>query len=282
MRWNVSLIFLLISPLACTLESPKRHFVRAEWLWSEGNYAAAIIEYDRTIKKSPKSPLGLQALYRSAGLLAVFLNRYEDAIERYQSFIDRSEDAELVWNAKKEMGEILFTHLGRYKRAAEHYQDMITIRPKDANVPLFKFRIAKAEFFLWKFVDARQSFQKLYDENPHNEWGEQALLEIAQSYYTQGEQEPGGYADSHNSDYLLAIKAYEKFLKAFPQSARVPEAKFGIASCYEELDQLAQAVEMYESIRTTYPSPGVVNVRLERLGHRKGVKGAKTAVTKNQ
>ena len=53
------------------------------------------------------------------------------------------------------------------------------------------------------------------------------------------------------------------------ESTLVAEARFGIANCLEELDQLDAAYHSYEYLLNSYPSPKVIQIKLARLKERK-------------
>jgi TolA-binding protein len=65
------------------------------------------------------------------------------------------------------------------------------------------------------------------------------------------------------------MEAFTRFMKRYPQSTLIPDAKFGIASCLEEMDQLDAAYHAFEELRSTYPSPNVIEVKLVRIRERK-------------
>jgi TolA-binding protein len=141
--------------------------------------------------------------------------------------------------------------------------------------PEFQFRIAKSHFFLWHFADAIQAYETLIKSYPQTPWAEKASYEIGVTYFTRGEQHAGrgGLASmslARDSDvYQEAIDAYEKFLKKYPNSELAPQARFGIAACLEEMDQLDAAFHAYEALRASYPSPKVIEIKLARIRERK-------------
>ena len=100
---------------------------------------------------------------------------------------------------------------------------------------------------------------------------EKAAYEIGVTYYTRGEQRTDNEANRNlgPESYQDAIDAFEDFLKRYPKSELVPQARFGIASCLEEMDQLDAAYHAYESLRSTYPSPNVIEIKLARIRERK-------------
>lgn len=273
-RWNILRtshrffsLLLLVSAVGCSFNSPKKRFILAERLWTDKKYEAAVREFDKIVKRAPQSKLGVQALYRAAMTETVFLNRHTEAIERLKRVTAISSEAELVWSSRKQIGEILFEKLRRYAEAEIFYRELIEKHPEATEVPMFLFRVAKSQFYLWKFEESIQTFRSLHQRFPGTDQAQRALYEVGVAYYTGGEQEPGGYGASMEV-YEDAIKAYQEFIRTYPRSALVAQARFGIATCFEEMDQLEKARDEYLALQSIYPSPKVIKIKLIRIEQR--------------
>ena len=263
-----SLAALVFFSLAgCSVDNHKKKYILAEKLWADGKYSAAVSEFERVVKRDPQGKYGMQALFRGAMTQTVFLGQHSEAIEKFRLYIERSSEGSVVWSAQKQIGEILFSRLKQYSRAARHYKELLRLRPQAKEAPEFLFRLAKSLFFQWKFDEAIQNFQRITQEYSNTHWAEQAAYEIGLTYFTGGEQTPGGSGPGMEV-YQKAITAFEEFVKKYPESRWVPEAQFGIASCYEELDQLEEAKTRYEALRTLYPTPEVIEIKLSRIRDR--------------
>jgi TolA-binding protein len=252
-----------LAATACGLSSEKKRYVLAEKLWTEGNYAAAVSEFEKVYARDPRGKLGRQALYRAATTEAYFLSLYSDAIRKFATFAQLTDDPNAAWDAQKQIAEILFSKIELHPQAIQQYQTLLKIRPDSSDAPMFRFRIAKSRFYLWQFDEAVTGYRELMRTYPQSPWAEKAAFEIGVSYYTRGEKNAGG------EFYQDAINAYQAFLKSYPKSELVPEAKFGIASCLEEMDQLDAAYQAYEALKPTYPSPKVIEIKLVRIRERK-------------
>ena len=55
----------------------------------------------------------------------------------------------------------------------------------------------------------------------------------------------------------------------FPKGKYAIFAQFGMAVCYEELEQLDEAFRIYESIKDKYPERGVLELKLKRVSERR-------------
>jgi TolA-binding protein len=270
---GLCLLALASLAFACGLNSSKKEYVLAEKFWTDGNYAAAVAEFDRVYARDSRGILGLQALYRSATTQTYFLSQYPEAIRKFKIFAEITTDREAAWNARAQVGEILFMKTEVYSEAATHYRAMIADNPRHPDSPLYLFRIARSEFFQWQFEQGLQDYRGLIKLYPESPYAERALYEIGVTYFTRGEQRTSSRENAHapagKESYQDAIDAFEQFLKHYPKSEWVPHARFGIASCLEEMDQLDAAYHAYEALKSTYPSPNVITIKLVRIRERK-------------
>lgn len=262
----VALAFLLFS--ACSVNNAKKSFVLAEKFWGDGQYGAAVVEFERAFVKDPKGKVGLQALYRAAVTQAYFLSEYADAIRKLKIYAENSDNGPTVWEAKKLVGELLFSKLEDYDHATQHYRALVQMDPQAAEVPEFLFRIGKSRFYVGDFEEAIATYRQLTKQYSKTSWAEKAAYEIGVAYFTRGEQHPNGRGPVFEN-YQEAIDAFEDFLEKYPSSPLLAEARFGIASCFEELDRLDAAQQAYAALLTSYPSPKVIQIKLARIRERK-------------
>ena len=236
-------------------------------------------EFDRVTAQDPKGKLGLQALYRSAVTEDLFLAKYEDAVRRLKQYADAEAETDpaAAWEAERQIGEILFSKLDQYDRAILHYKALLQRKADTPEAPEFLFRIGKSQFFLWQFDEAVATYRDLIKRYRGSPLAERASYEIGVTYFTRGEQRPGGSGPGVEA-YQDAIDAYQKFMRAYPRSALVPEAQFGMASCLEEMDQLDAAYHAYEALRGAdrYPAPKVIEIKLARIRERKAQRSQMT------
>jgi TolA-binding protein len=269
--WAAALVAFALLSSGCTSNSAKKQYLLAEKLWTDGRYAAAVVEFDKVAAKDPRGKLGSQALYRSATTQMLFLSQYAEAVRKFKAFAEiPGVDAELAWDAQKQIGEILFFKTEQYDQAIQHYEAMVRQRPTAPEAPELIFRTAKSHFYLWQFDDAVDLYRQIGAKYPGTAWAEKAAYEIGVSYFTRGEQGNTGREREKGAPnvYQQAIDAFQRFIKQFPQSTLIPEARFGIASCLEETDQLDAAYRAYESLKDVYPSPKVIIIKLTRIRER--------------
>ena len=83
----------------------------------------------------------------------------------------------------------------------------------------------------------------------------------------RGELEIGN-ALSGAGKCVEAIKHFDTIVAKAPKAQRVL-ASFGKASCYEELDDLDNAYEIFSSIKDEYPTPAVIELKMQKIKRRK-------------
>ena len=261
---SVGLAFVLVSFIGCTSDTAKKHYLAGEKFWAEKRYQDAADEFEVTHRKNPTGKLALKSLYRAAMTQALFLSDYPRALENFRTFIDAaSPSSPTVWTAKKQVADILFDKQRKYSEAAQYIKTLIEERPDAPEVPEFKFQIAKAYFYLWKFEDAIAMYQRIQQDYPGSVWAERASFQTGVTLFTAGEEK-----QLVKDPYKKAMEAYKQFIQKYPQSMWAVQARFGIAACLEELDQLDAASKAYSEIVESYPSPHVIRIKMARIAQR--------------
>ena len=141
-----------------------------------------------------------------------------------------------------------------YPESIDYYKKLLELHAKEDERAEFLFRIAKSYYHLWKFNDAVKTYQQIAQLFPETELAEKASFQIGMTYFTGGNE---SFDFESGNAYQKAIQSFESFIKKYPKSLYGIEAKFGIASCLEEMDHLDEALQKYEEIKEVYPSPKV-------------------------
>ncbi len=262
-----ALLGMLFLVGACSTDSARNHFLLGEKLWTEQRYAASIAEYEKTISRDPGGRFGIQALYRAALTQTLYLNQHEEALRKLKRFVELADESEAKWEARVQIGEILFGKVERYDEALAHYQALVKLRPSGPQAPEMHFRIAKSQFFLRKFDDAMQTYREIQRHYPGTPLAERSAYELGMTYLTRASQQTEERT-SLAASYQEALDVFQAFLRKYPKSRWAVEARFGIANCLEEMDQLEAAYRAFEELKAAYPSPAVVETRMIRIRER--------------
>lgn len=248
-------LLLLALGHGCNANSPETKFLLAEKLLEDKKYEAAINEFRTIVDKAPRSPLGLDAQLKVAQIQHLYLGRSQEAIEAYREFLEYSKDEAKKREVEKTLADLQFQNFENYDEAIASYSKLIKENTNEKEGEELVYRLGRAFFLQAKFEDALKMFEYLRTRYPNG------------GYFWKSELETGN-ALSAMGKCQDAIKQYEKVVVGAPADQKVL-AKFAQASCYEEQDELDKAYEIFSSIRSDYPAPSVVELKMQKIKRRK-------------
>lgn len=241
---------------ACNANSSKNQFDLAERLFKEKKYSASIYEFRKIVKKNPKSKLGIDALYRVGVIQRLYLSEPEKAIESFQALLIRTEDPDFLRKIRETIAEMYFSDFNDFDRAIPFYAALAKdSSPKNLKRDFYLYRHGRALFLMGRFEAASKSFAEIEKNFPNSSYREKASLARADAFNSQGNCED-------------AIEVYE-LLSASKESKIKNMAIFGMANCYEEIDNLDKAYDLLASIRDTYTTPHVIDLKMKKIKRRK-------------
>jgi tetratricopeptide (TPR) repeat protein len=248
---------------SCTSQSSiSARYLTAEKLWTEKKYEASVVEFDRIVKESPGSALGVQALWRASMTRALFLNDFPAALRGLQHFIDQSAQNNLILEAQKEIGEILFSKTQQYAQAIDHYEKLVQSKKYPNEEGFFLYRISRANADLGKIKRAIATEELLLSKYPEGDLAEKTKLDLAQNWFTIGDVEKQAYTKSLELYKEVADETRTRDRKKYI------DAQFGMAIVMEEMDHLEEAVNIFKSIESEYEVPNVVKIRIQKINDR--------------
>jgi len=260
--WTGVALAILLS--ACTIQSSlSSRYLTAEKLWTEKNYRAAVTEFDRIVKDSPNSAIGLQALWRASSTRTLFLDDQEEAVRGFETYLERASNSDLAPQAQKEIAEIYFLKLDQYPKAIDAYQKLLESKKFSADdEAMFLYRISRSYFLMGKILHSIESNEQLIQKFPKSPYFLKAKVDLANGWYAVGDTEKEGYAK--------AMKLFQEIanLTRGRDETVYAEALFGEASILEEQDQLEEAYNRFKALVSIYPVPNVVKIRMIRLEER--------------
>ncbi len=254
-RLGIALPFLLLILAGCNARSPETKYHLAERLLEDKKYEAAISEFQDIVDKSPASALGQEAQLKIAQIQHLYLGRSQEAIESYTEYLKRSKDPLKRREVERTMGDLQFQNLENYNEAIASYTKLVKESPKSPDAEELLYRLGRAFFLKSQFSDAIKVFQHQKTSFPEGELRWKADLEI-------------GNALSGMGKCNEAIKTFDQIVAGAPKAQRVL-ANFAKASCYEEQDDLDNAYEIFSQIKDDYPTPAVVELKMQKIKRRK-------------
>ncbi len=263
MKAVAPMIFCL-GAAACTVQSSiSNHYLTGEKLWTEKNYLAAVSEFDRVVKESPNSAIGLQSLWRASTTRELFLNQPEEALKGFELFLERASSSDLAPQAKTEIGDIFFSRLMQYQKAADYYETLLNSKKYSAEEgSKFMYRIARSNLLSNRIKKAIEWYELGISRYPASPYFLKMKFDLAHAWYAIGDTDRTSYSRAQKLFQELKLKVKETDHRLFV------ECVFGEASALEEEDRLEEAFEMFQSIQNDYPAPNVIRVRILRLSER--------------
>ena len=255
---NFSLVLALCSLIifsGCNANSSKNKYTLGEKFLEDRKYEAAISEFQDVVDKEAFTDTGKSALLKIAQIQHLYLGRGKEAEANYELFLKRNKDEKLKAEVDKTLATLSYEIFEDYEKAIERYTHLISAYPTDPNIELYYFNIARSYFLLSKFDDAKKSYEDLQLRFPTGRFSKKAALEVANGYAAKG-------------NCKEAIKQFTQVEK-MGDPALVVLAKFGAASCYEEMGDLDEAYEIFGQIRDKYPTPSIVDLKMSKIKRRK-------------
>ena len=170
-------LLLIVLLGGCGGSGAKSEYILAEKLWEERSYAAAAAQFERAFQKDQKGTLGKQALYRAATTQYLFTQKHAAALALFRRYLEVDPEGPAARDAEVQIGEILYSKLSQYDAAIQHYRKWLREHPGDPLNPEFLFRIGRAQFYLWQFEDAIQTFESVTLQSTDEKWVSEALFQ---------------------------------------------------------------------------------------------------------
>jgi TolA-binding protein len=246
---------LLLLLFACNANSPENKYQLAERLLEDKKYDAAISEFQDIVDKAPNSTLGLEAQLKIAQIQHLYLGRSQQAADAYREFLKRSHDEPKKRDVERILADLQFQNFENYDDAIATYSKLLKENRNDGELEELLFRLGRAFFLKSQFVDAEKIFNYQKSKYPNGKFFWRAELEIGNSL-------------SSRNNCGDAIKQYDRVIAGAPKTEAVL-ASFAKAICHEEQDELDKAYELFSSIRSDYPAPAVIDLKLQKIKRRK-------------
>ncbi len=252
------MLFVTLLPIlgACNAKSSKNQYDLAERLFEEKKYGASVHEFRKVVKKDPKSELGIDSLYRVGVIQRLYLHKPNLAIQSFQSLLSRTEDPDLERKIREMIGEMYFSDFNDFQQAAKLYAILVKDKsPKNKKRAFYLYRYGRALFLMGNFKQALDAFGEIEEKYSDGRFYEKARLALGDTLNSSGQ--------CHK-----AIKAYEELSKSSDKKIRSMSI-FGMANCYEEIDNLDKAYDLLTSIKDSYSTPYVVDLKMKKIKRRK-------------
>jgi TolA-binding protein len=222
-------------------------FNEAERLLSEGQYLAAIENYNRVFDSFPESPYAPRSQYKIGLIYSLYLSDFQKAMKAYSTLFYMYPVSPEVVLARMDRARV-FTSLGDHWNAIEEYQWLMENGPADRR-DRFQYNIAVEYLKMNDFGQARVELMELLSSMPSTPLAPECNYQLANIYYLEGYLEE-------------AIEAYDEVISKFQGHWVSLEAKLGKATVLEEAGRLKEALRVLKELEDEYPNREAVKIRI--------------------
>jgi TolA-binding protein len=223
-------------------------------------------------------------------LAAVFnyQNKNDAAQEKLSQLIQSFPTSLYLEEALYERGQIYLEEL-RYPEAVKAFSELISNKP---NTPLLPFALegrAVANFSQQRYAETVADYKLILDNHPSSTNAETALKGLQEALALQENSEEFGeylqaykkanpdagtvqaleYESAKNlyfsNKFQQAAKAFENYLRAYPEAGQKSEALYFTADSYLQVGEESKALDVYILLEKESPSPYRVKA-LQQLG----------------
>ncbi len=236
---------------------------RANRAEKKGDFSEALRYYKRVTAKDPHTDSALEAARAGARVALLDLQDGRAAIEFYRLLIMYSPDQNERREAQVKIAQIYYENLNDYRAAIVEYNKLLQLI-RDPNEE-FRFRmpLAKSHYFLNQFVQARAELKTLLSKDiSGNDKFDVTLLLANISLALKNHEEAAGL--------------FRQLMKDHPDRSRKENVALNLVMALEEQKQFADAIEILQAARSSYPTPEFIDLRIKRLKERQSqLPGAK-------
>lgn len=254
---------------------------------SSGNYQAAIALLEKSNDPRDQEVYKKVSFYRGLELFNEL--QYAEALNYLKKAVN-SNDAVLAGRSLYWLGETSY-QLKDFSNAKNFYTQFLN-NPNVSKTDEYKqvyYSLAYADFNLKNYKGAIENFEQYLKNNPKtNDWTNDALLRLADSYFVEGKYWPamerynklisGNSADEDYAAYQKAIsygfvdrsnkkiEELEGFIKKYRNSNLRPNALFELGNAYVSEGNTAKGVQYYKQIQNEYKGNNFVSRAMLREG----------------
>ncbi len=228
---------------------------QGEKLLAERRYQDAISHFRQYYLEHPHAKEAPLALLRIGNIYRLHLKDFKKSIEAFGVLSQRFPETDEGRQAQLLLGGIHASQFNDYQQAIVEYQKVVLGKGySDGQRIEALLKTGNAYFSLGNFVQARIEYKKLKQEYAESYAAKVATLQLANCFNAEG-------------DCQKAIPIYQEVAAFTGDEIKnlAVQGTFAAAACFEELGKYEEALKLFDSVKNSYPSRRVVEVRIEKL-----------------
>lgn len=226
--------------------------------------------------------------YFRAGVIHNFENRNTQAIEQLNRVISGFPNSRYYEDALFQKAQINM-ETTQYQAARSGFSELVSNRPNSPFVPFALEGRAVANYSLKEYENAVKDYKAILDNHPNSSNVEAALVGLQESLTLMGRAgEFSSYLSTYkganpgssslqtlefenaknlffNQSYNESIRAFENFLRSYPNVTQSPEARFFIGDSYFRLGDRDKALDYFYQLENTSEAT-LRNRAVQRIG----------------
>jgi TolA-binding protein len=250
-------LFVLLLLVSSCSEGHKARALYSQALVAldQGLDGAAAEYLTQYIVRYHENPHVEEALFQRGTIYHLYQSRYPDAVNDFREILERFPQGNRAMEARLGIAEILEKKLGDCRLGIVQYQHLISDYDTVTDNDLYQYRISQCYYNLLNFEQSMLEYKFLVDNYPASSLIDDAYFQIAIVLQTAG-------------DLDEAEKAWRQYLVRYPDGEQFLDAKFGLASTLEELEELKEALGIYQEIFDDYDNKEALGWRIEKVRER--------------
>ena len=232
-----------------------KQILKAQDYIKKGKYQLAVDEYNKILNDMPAADLKVKIYYQLGDLHAIHLNQLTKGVLYFKKVLELTNDPVWLVKSQERLGEINYTFLKDYNAAKDVYKRLVDFKPKLNKYQLYEYRLAKILLHYNEVEELKKLVSEILKNKSHEYYVDGYYI-LGQSYF-------------QNKDWNKAIGFFKEYLKREKRRDKIVNVKFLIGNCYETLEKLKNAYNIYYSILGDYPNTKVIQDRLKSVYDRR-------------
>lgn len=248
-------------------------------------FADALEIFNRAIRENNAST---DYAHFRAGVIHNFENRNPQAIDQLDRIINGFPTSRYLEDALFQKAQINM-EMTRYSEARDGFSALISSRPNSPFIPFALEGRAVANYSLQQYEGAITDYKSILDNHPNSSNVDAALVGLQESLTLQGragefsnylstykKTNPGSnslqvleFENAKNlffsQSYEASIRAFESYLRNYPNVTQSSEARFFIGDAYFRLNDTDKALEYFYQLEKVNDT-AIRNRAIQRIG----------------
>jgi tetratricopeptide (TPR) repeat protein len=250
--WALIIYLLFLGGAGC--DSPQSlDFDRAMKYQSKNEFREAAAEFEKVMKRNPRSALALKAARESVRIYLYELKSYEKTIAVLKLLVLYSDIPDERWKSQNQIAQIYFDNLARYDKALIEYSRLLASNLSQAEKLKVRLAIARSYYYLGQLSQSlSESREMLLDQTVSDDLVFDVKLLQANISLAQ-------------KNFMEAAKNLKTIIAHFPERAKKENVGLNLALCYEELGLHDESIKVLEYVKTYYEPKEYIELRIKKI-----------------